>query len=138
MFTFAAAVRLRFVVILSVLSQLAAAQLVRGRQNDPLQNATWWGRSHHSAVMVVALGTAVATVLMYALLRTKLAHWWSFTLAGALTGLFPALFYLVATPSADIDWVPIGPMMARGMTVGLLTGFVSYFVTKREEVASEA
>jgi hypothetical protein len=29
-------------------------------------------------------------------------------------------------------------MMARGMTVGLLTGFVSYFVTKREEVASEA
>jgi predicted membrane protein len=88
--------------------------------------------------MVVVLGTAVATAFMYSLLRTKLARWWSFALAGALTGLFPALFYLVATPSADMDWVPIGPMMTSGLTAGLFTGLVSYFVTKREEVASEA
>jgi hypothetical protein len=88
--------------------------------------------------MVVVLGTVVATALMYGLLLTNRARWWTCGLAGAVAGLFPGLFYLLATPDSDIVWVPIGQMLARGLVAGSVVGLISYFVTKKQEVASEA
>jgi hypothetical protein len=138
MVTHTGSARLRLVVILSILSQLSGTHFVRRREDDPLQNATWWRFDYHSAIMVVVLGTVVTTALIYVLVRTGHARWWSCALAGALTGLFPGLFYSLATPAGDIDWVPVGPMMVSGLTAGIFTGLISYFVTKRQEVVSEA
>ncbi len=138
MVTHAGSVRLRFVVILSILSQLAGTHFVRGREDDPLQNATWWRFDYHSAIMVVVLGTVVTTALIFVLLRAGRARWWSCALAGALMAYFLGSFYSLATPAGDIDWVPIGPMMASGLTAGIFTGLVSYFVAKGQEVVSEA
>ena len=135
MFTYSAYVRLRYQAILCAISQICAAWVVRGRQNDPLQNATWMSHGYHSAVLVAAAGTILGTALFYLLLRLNASRPWSNALLGAAVGMFPGLFYQVATPSQDLTWVPTDEMILKGALVGLVVGLISYFVTKKEQAA---
>jgi hypothetical protein len=136
--TFAAVARLRYVMILAAIAQIYASWLIRGRQNDPLQNAPWWHIDYHSAVFVAVFGVLSTTIAFYLLQRRNADSWWSFALVGAAGGMLAGIIYAIATPAKDVYWVPIGPMIVRGILVGILTGATSYFISRKEEVPSEA
>ena len=130
------AIHLRYVLILNVIASLAPAVLVKGREHDPMLNASWWPREYHSAVIVVSIAAVLSTGLVYLLLRRNITKWWAYCLCGAFAGTFPGAFYLVAMPKADLAKVPgfyavFGVMMIGGFICGFLVGFVIYGVAGR-------
>ena len=133
MFTYAQAVRLRFVAILSAIAALSSALLVKGASNDPLQYATWWPHEHHSGVLVVAGATVLGTCLVHILMRLRLWRWWVGALTGALIGATPGLIYALLAPRSAADSLPLLEMLARGILWGGPIGIVMFFASRKEE-----
>jgi hypothetical protein len=131
MFNFAAAAHLRYVLLLTALTGLAPALLVKGRENDPLLRAPWWTTDQHSGVLVVVLTAVIGTVLVYVIRTRGATRWWHYSLCGAAIGAIPGAFYLIATPGADLAGVPLSSMLLTGITWGGLIGVVIYAAVGR-------
>jgi hypothetical protein len=133
---------LRYVLVLNVLAGLIPAFAIKGREHDPLSNAHWWPHENHSAVLVVCLAALVGTGLVYLLLRRKITRWWAYCLCGAIAGVFPGLFYLVAMPRDDWARAPdawsalFAAMMVVGFVWGALMGLAIFgAVGRRKQLA---
>ena len=124
MYTHSASVHLRYVLLLNALTALGPALLVKGREHDPLLNAHWWPQGNHSAVLVVCIAALVGTGLVYLLLWRKITRWWAYCLCGAVAGLFPGLFYLIAMPRDD--WAKAPAAWSAEFAAMMVVGFVRY------------
>src|SRR5262252_8055884 len=122
---------LRYLLVLNVLIALAPASLVKGRENDPLLHAAWWSYNQHSAVLVILATAILGTVLVYTLVWRNLRRWWIFLLSGAITGISPGLFYLVAAPMTDSTMVAVVAMLFVGAIWGALVGLVICIVVAK-------
>ena len=135
MFTYAQAVRLRFVAILSAIAALSSALIVKGAENDPLRDASWWPHEPHSGVLVVAGTTILGTCMVHALMRLRLWCWWVGALIGALIGAMPGLFYASFAPQSAVDSLPLAEMLVTGIVWGGPIGIVMYYSSRKEEFA---
>jgi hypothetical protein len=113
---------LRYVLVLNVLAALIPGLGVKGRIHDPLFNAHWWPHENHSAVLVVCMAALVGTGLVYLLLRRNITWWWAYCLSGAIAGVFPGLFYIIAMPRDD--WAKAPDAWAGLFTAMMIVGFV--------------
>jgi hypothetical protein len=134
--------QLRYVVALNALAGLIPALVVRGHEHDPLMNAHWWPHENHSAVLVVCIATLIGTGLVYLLLKRKITWWWAYCLCGALAGVFPGLFYIIAMPRDDwarapAEWSGLfAAMMVVGFIWGALMGLLTFgAVGRRKQLA---
>jgi|SRR5215831_10720661 len=132
MYTYRAWVHLRYVLLLNALTALVPALLLKGREHDPLLHAHWWPHENHSAVLVVCMAALVGTGLVYLLLRRKITRWWAYCFCGAIAGVFPGLFYVIAMPRDDWarapdEWSAVfAAMMVVGFLWGTLIGLVTF------------
>jgi hypothetical protein len=133
---------LRYVLVLNVLAALIPAFAIKGRAHDPLSNTRWWPHENHSAVLVVCLAALVGTGLVYLLLRRKTTRWWAYCLCGAIAGVFPGLFYIIAMPRDDWARAPdawsalFAAMMVVGFVWGTLMGLAIFgAVGRRKQLA---
>lgn len=131
--------QLRYVLVLNVLAALIPCRGVQGRMHDPLLNALWWPHENHSAVLVVCLGALAGTGLVYLLLRRKITRWWAYCLCGAIAGVFPGLFYVIAIPRDDwakapAEWSALfAAMTIVGFVWGALMGLVTFGAVGRRK-----
>jgi hypothetical protein len=122
MLSFSAYAHLRYVLLLNALAGLGPALLVKGHANDPLLTAPWWSSEYHSGVLAVCLAAVAASILVGLLLWRGIRRRWPYVLCSVFAGLFPGLFYLVATPSDHLATVPVSQMLLTGCIWGLLIG----------------
>jgi hypothetical protein len=118
----------RFTAILSALATLVPALKVKGRDQDPLQYASWWSGEYHSGVLPVVGGTLLGVLLFYLLYRFEVKRWSAYVACGTLVGVVPGFFYLAATPPRHLDAVPIAAMLGLGLLWGVGIGIAVYFV----------
>lgn len=128
MLTYSASVHFRYVLLLNALAALVPTSIVKSRANDPLLHSSWWTLDQHSGVLVVSAAAILGTVLVFLLLRRNLRRWWNFLLSGALTSIFPGLFYLVAAPQTPQLLVVAVAMIIVGLVWGSIIGLVIYAV----------
>ena len=128
MISYTASVHLRYVLLLNALAALAPASVIKGRINDPLLHASWYTFEQHSAVLVVSAAAVLGTAVVFFILNRNLRRWWIFAISGALTAMFPGLFYLVVAPNDDRLLVAEIVMLAVGLIWGALIGLVIYGV----------
>ena len=119
-------VKIRYVLLLNGLAAFVPGTVIKGRANDPLLHATWWTYDQHSAVIAVIAAALFGSVLVALLLRHNLRSWWILLLCGSFTGLFPALFYLVAAPLTVEILAALAVMSIIGVVWGALMGLVIY------------
>ena len=130
---------LRYVLVLNVLAGLTPTLFLKGREHDPLLNAHWWPHENHSAVLVVCRAALVGTGLVYLLRRRKITRWWAYCLCGAIAGVFPGLFYVIAMPRDDwarapAEWSAVfAAMMVVGLVWGSLMGLVIFGAVGRRK-----
>jgi len=137
-FTYAQAVRLRFVAILSAIAALSSALMVKGADNDPLRDASWWPHEPHSGVLVVAGTTILGTCFVHVLMRLRLWRWWVGALIGAFIGATPSLFYASFAPQSAAESLPFAEMLVTGIVWGVPIGIVMYYASRKEESARGA
>jgi len=115
-------VHLRYVLLINLIAALVPATSVKGHENDPLREATWWKINQHSAVLVVALAAILASALVVVATRKNLRDWRVFVGCGIFAGDFPATFYLAAVP--EHTNLPLIEMYMAGTFSGVVAGIV--------------
>jgi hypothetical protein len=136
MLNFHGYVYLRYVLLINIITALPAAMEVRGRANDPLLHASWWGIDQHSAVMVVALAALLGSVLVCIATRNDFRKWWVFVICGVIVGDFSPTFYLLTAPN-DVN-LPLGEMYVSGTFWGVVAGVVLTMVLGRRKPTAAA
>ena len=120
MLTYNRYARLRYVLLINILSALAPAMEVRGRANDPLLGVSWWKADQHSAVLAVTLAAILGAAVLFTATRRNFRRWWFFVGCGILVGVFPATFYWALAPQEA--YVPLADMYVSGTVCGTLAG----------------
>jgi hypothetical protein len=130
--------RLRLVAILNVFVALVPTLQVKGRQNDPLLDVTWWPHQYHSAVLIVAGTALIGISATYALRRLGVTQWWAYCICSAVVGAMPGIFYMAAIPADYIPDTPLKNMVLIGELSGIPLGALIGFIVRGATVKRRA